>query len=177
MIKRLIFDVDGTLITNVNFNDAIKRTLIKINAYSKENFNSFLNGINTYENKFNNYNINDYTYHISSAINKNLSEEFLNIFFEELKNTIPNENVGLIKTIKELGFNSNANKKWMNDFTNLDYIEKLEKKIIDDLIEDIVIDNEGNIRIIFKCEDKYFEALDFINKEKCDIIENEFLLA
>ena len=40
-----------------------------------------------------------------------------------------------------------------------------------------VIDNEGNIRIIFKCEDKYFEALDFINKEKCDIIENEFLLA
>ena len=79
--------------------------------------------------------------------------------------------------VNELDFNSNANKKWMNDFTNLDYIEKLEKKIIDDLIEDIVIDNEGNIRIIFKCEDKYFEALDFINKEKCDIIENEFLLA
>lgn len=102
MIKRLIFDVDGTLITNVNFNDAVKRTLIKINAYSKENFNSFLNGINTYENKFNNYNIKDYTQHISSAINKNLSEEFLNIFFEELKNAIPNENVGLIKTIKEL---------------------------------------------------------------------------
>lgn len=79
--------------------------------------------------------------------------------------------------VNELDFNSNANKKWMNDFTNLDYIEKLEKKIIDDLIEDIVIDNEGNIRIIFKCEDKYFEALDFINKEKCDIIENKFLLA
>ena len=79
--------------------------------------------------------------------------------------------------VNELDLNANANKKWMNDFTNLDYIEKLEKKIIDDLIEDIVIDNEGNIRIIFKCEDKYFEALDFINKEKCDIIENEFLLA
>lgn len=79
--------------------------------------------------------------------------------------------------ISKIDFNSNANKEWMNDFTNLDYIEKLEKRIIDDLIEDIVIDNDGNIRIIFKCEDKYFEALDFINKEKCDIIGNEFLLA
>lgn len=62
----------------------------------------------------------------------------------------------------------------MNDFIGID---KLEKRIIDDLIEDIVIDNDRNIKIIFKCEDKYFEALDFINKEKCDIINNEILLA
>lgn len=102
MIKRLIFDVDGTLITNVNFADAIKRTLIKINAYSKENFNSFLDSINTYEDKFNNYNIKDYTQHISSAINKNLSEEFLNVFFEELKNAIPTKNEKLIKAMEEL---------------------------------------------------------------------------
>lgn len=30
MIKRLIFDVDSTLITNVNFVDAIKNTLIDL---------------------------------------------------------------------------------------------------------------------------------------------------
>lgn len=50
------------------------------------------------------------------------------------------------------------------EFENLD-IEDQNK-----LIEDIVIEKDNNVKIIFKCEDKYFEALDFINRQKCDII-------
>lgn len=50
------------------------------------------------------------------------------------------------------------------EFENLD-IEDQNK-----LIEDIVIEKNNNVKIIFKCEDKYFEALDFINRQKCDII-------
>ena len=42
MIKRLIFDVDGTLITGVNFVDAIKRTLKRLNIYSDEKIAGFL---------------------------------------------------------------------------------------------------------------------------------------
>lgn len=42
------------------------------------------------------------------------------------------------------------------EFENLD-IEDQNK-----LIEDIVIEKDNNVKIIFKCEDKYFEALDFI---------------
>ena len=42
--------------------------------------------------------------------------------------------------------------------------------MIDELIEDIVVSEDGNIKVIFKYEDKYFEALDFINKQKYDII-------
>jgi hypothetical protein len=42
--------------------------------------------------------------------------------------------------------------------------------LIDELVEDIVINEKQNVKIIFKCEDKYFEALDFINRNKCDII-------
>ena len=38
------------------------------------------------------------------------------------------------------------------------------------MIEDIVIEKDNNVKIIFKCEDKYFEALDFINRQKCDTI-------
>ena len=34
MIKRLIFDVDGTLITGVDFVDSIKKTLDKLEIYS-----------------------------------------------------------------------------------------------------------------------------------------------
>lgn len=50
------------------------------------------------------------------------------------------------------------------EFENLD-IEDQNK-----LIEDIVIEKDNNVKIIFKCEDKYFEALDFINRQKCNII-------
>ena len=42
--------------------------------------------------------------------------------------------------------------------------------MIDELIEDIVVSEDSNIKVIFKCEDKYFEALDFINKQTYDII-------
>ena len=102
MIKRLIFDVDGTLITGVNFVDAIKRTLKRLDIYSDEKIVGFLEGIKTYENKFNNYNIDDYTAHMSNAIDNQLPKEFLRVFFEELKDVIPSRNETLIKTIKEL---------------------------------------------------------------------------
>ena len=49
-------------------------------------------------------------------------------------------------------------------------INELNRLLIDKLIEDIVVSEYGNIKVIFKYEDKYFEALDFINKQKYDII-------
>ena len=72
--------------------------------------------------------------------------------------------------IKNISFMSETNKDWINTFCVDKQIKELNKKIIDELIDDIVIDKNKNIRIIFKYEDKYFEALDFINKHKCDII-------
>ena len=48
--------------------------------------------------------------------------------------------------------------------------DELNRLLIDELIEDIVVSEDGNIKVIFKYEDKYFEALDFINKQKYDII-------
>lgn len=42
--------------------------------------------------------------------------------------------------------------------------------MIDELIEDIVVSEDDNIKVIFKYEDKYFEALDFLNKQTYDII-------
>ena len=49
-------------------------------------------------------------------------------------------------------------------------IKELNRLVIEELIEDIVIDENQNIKIIFKCEDKYFEALDFIKRQNYDII-------
>ena len=59
---------------------------------------------------------------------------------------------------------------WMNIFKKKEKINELNRLLIDELIEDIVVSEDGNIKVIFKYEDKYFEALDFINKQKYDII-------
>lgn len=39
--------------------------------------------------------------------------------------------------------------------------EKMFREL-EELIEDIVIDENQNIKIIFKCEDKYFEVLELV---------------
>lgn len=56
---------------------------------------------------------------------------------------------------------------WMNIFKKKEKINELNRLLID---EDIVVSEDGNIKVIFKYEDKCFEALDFINKQKYDII-------
>ena len=38
--------------------------------------------------------------------------------------------------------------------------DELNRLLIDELIEDIAVSEDGNIKVIFKYEDKYFEALD-----------------
>ena len=102
MIKRLIFDVDGTLITGVNFTDSIKKTLIKLGLYSEKNIKLFLEGIKTYEQFYNNYNIKSYTKHFEQVLNHKLPENFVFLFWEELKNAIPPKNNKLIDTISKL---------------------------------------------------------------------------
>ena len=64
----------------------------------------------------------------------------------------------------------NNDTDWMNIFKKKEKINELNRLLIDELIEGIVVSEDGNIKVIFKYEDKYFEALDFINKQKYDII-------
>lgn len=71
---------------------------------------------------------------------------------------------------KETETIKNNDTDWMNIFKKKEKINELNRLLIDELIEDIVVSEDGNIKVIFKYEDKYFEALDFINKQKYDII-------
>ena len=77
------------------------------------------------------------------------------------------EDIQLYEEEKETIKNNDTD--WMNIFKKK---EKLNRLLIDELIEDIVIEKDNNLKIIFKCEDKYFEALDFINKQNYDIISS-----
>ena len=76
-------------------------------------------------------------------------------------------------------YGNNGNIKSLNNISYKDFyilvLKTLNKKVVNELVDDIIIDKDKNIKIIFKYEDKYFETLDFINKEKCDIINNRFL--
>ena len=60
----------------------------------------------------------------------------------------------------------------MNIFKKKEKISELNRLLIDELIEDIVINESRNIKVIFKCEDKYFETLGFIKRQNYDIISS-----
>lgn len=102
MIRRLIFDVDGTLITGVNFIDSVTATLGKLGIHHENSVKLFLEGIKTYEQLHDNYNITDYTKHMEQVINSKLPDDFPYVFWEELKSAIPPKNDCLIDTIFEL---------------------------------------------------------------------------
>lgn len=102
MIKRLIFDVDGTLITGVNFIPYIEATLKKLGFYSEENVSLFLEAISSYEKEFNSYNQADYTSYFGSVLGIKLDDHFLSILFDELKTCVPLEYEKLKHTICEL---------------------------------------------------------------------------
>lgn len=78
------------------------------------------------------------------------------------------EDIQLYEEEKETIKNNDTD--WMNIFKKKEKINELNRLLIDELIEDIVVSEDGNIKVTFKYEDKYFEALDFINKQKYDII-------
>lgn len=77
------------------------------------------------------------------------------------------EDIQLYEEEKEKETIKNNDTDWMNIFKKKEKINELNRLLID---EDIVVSEDGNIKVIFKYEDKYFEALDFINKQKYDII-------
>ena len=75
------------------------------------------------------------------------------------------EDIQLYEEEKETIKNNDTD--WMNIFKKKEKTNELNRLLID---EDIDVSEDGNIKVIFKYEDKCFEALDFINKQKYDII-------
>lgn len=113
---------------------------------------------------------------LRNSIKEDLNEKFIS---EEEYWQYNNEYSEKIKKLKKdiamleeqkIRENEKNNIEWMKTFNNIEEIQELNRLLIDELIEDIVISDDNNLKIIFKYEDKYFEALDFINKQKCDII-------
>lgn len=60
MIKRIIFDIDGTLITGVDFSSYVANTLKKYGIEDIEKTKQFLLNIKEYEKTYNSYDRNLY---------------------------------------------------------------------------------------------------------------------
>ena len=84
MIKRLIFDIDGTLVTGINFDKAITKTLLKYNIFSEENKQKFFDAMITYEDNYNEYEKNQYTQYFSKVLGYQFDNDFLDIHFKNL---------------------------------------------------------------------------------------------
>lgn len=82
MIKRLIFDIDGTLITGVSFDKAIKNSLLEFGFFSEENKQKFIYAISTYENNHSEYEQEQYLQYFSQVLGYKLDKNFLDTFLE-----------------------------------------------------------------------------------------------
>lgn len=102
MIKRLIFDVDSTLIVGVSFTTAVENTLKELGMYSESNVENFFKGISTYEGIYTSYNYSDYKKHMEECLGISLPDNYLEVFFNNLKYVIPERNEKLINTIDAL---------------------------------------------------------------------------
>lgn len=87
MIKRIIFDIDNTLICNINFKDAISNTFKKM-GINNSKVDLFYNNISKYEELYNGYDYDTYLGFYSDILNIKLDMKFIDIYFLELSKLI-----------------------------------------------------------------------------------------
>lgn len=102
MIKRLIFDIDGTLIRGVSFHPAIAKTLHKLGYYTEGNVKLFMEVKDKYEEEYSYFDRGEYIKYLNKHLNIALDDSFFLVFFEELRKCIPNNNKNLKKVLEDL---------------------------------------------------------------------------
>ena len=171
-IEKVVLDlINKQIDLNVEIEEKIKIISEKIKVdYDKE---ILKNRLKTLEDDINKYNlfkrsvIADYE---SGFISREEYEEYNMEYSKKMTELVVVKN----KTILEMEKNniktdntSNLIKKYNK------HINVLNKTIIDEMIEYIYIYNDNKIKIVFKYEDEFNLAIDFIKKHKCDIIGKE----
>ncbi len=171
-IEKVVLDlINKQIDLNVEIEEKIKIISEKTKVdYDKE---ILKNRLKTLEDDINKYNlfkrsaIADYE---SGFISREEYEEYNMEYSKKMTELVAVKN----KTILEMEKNniktdntSNLIKKYNK------HINVLNKTIIDEMIEYIYIYNDNKIKIVFKYEDEFNLAIDFIKKHKCDIIDKE----
>ena len=96
-------------------------------------------------------------------------KEYIKDYNEKLEQ-LEDEKEELIRKLDSEELKIKSNEEWIRKFEKNMHIDKLDNIIINELIEDIQVHDNGNINIIFKYQDEFIEAIDFIKREKYDIM-------
>ena len=102
MVKRIIFDIDGTLITGVDFSTYVANTLKKYNIDDIKKTKQFLLNIKEYEKTYDYYDRNLYLNFFSAKLECELDNRFLELFFRELKKAIPKNSEKIKRMLSNL---------------------------------------------------------------------------
>ena len=90
MLKRFIFDLDGTLIDKVDFSELVKSELSAFDyEYDEIQLSNYLYAMNTYESEFIRYNFKDYFDYIRELSKIDISKEYMKKFLEDAGKFVP----------------------------------------------------------------------------------------
>lgn len=90
MIKRFIFDLDGTLIDKVDFSELVKRKLKEFNyQYTDTQFRQYMQAMQNYEKKFSKYTFDDYFEYIHQISMIDFSPEYMKSFLSSATKCVP----------------------------------------------------------------------------------------
>lgn len=137
MIKRLIFDVDDTLIAwKEEYWNTLKEVFEKLNIeYSEELQNKIIMAVDTYEDKYDYYEKQKMLEHINAVANIKFDMNFLNTVLESFGNCVPKKNEKLVDVLEYLSrkYNLVILTNWFEDAQGLRLesfgIKKFFKKI------------------------------------------------
>lgn len=102
MIKRLIFDIDDTLIPSDSYKVAITKTLKYFGIYSEENYKAFCDIGTICEKMYNCYEKKKYLALLNKSLSSSLDESFFDVHFKNLEDTAPNDNEKIRHVIEKL---------------------------------------------------------------------------
>lgn len=168
MIKRIIFDIDGTLITGVNFTQYVEKALIKYGINDPNKLKLFLLNIREYEQKYSSYNRDLYLKFFSDRLSCQLNCNFLQLFFEELKKAIPSNSEKIFQMLSNL-----------KDYELVllsNYFEESQRNRLCAMgINDFFIEYYGE-KIIKPNEEVYINAAGPYKPRECIIVGDDKLL-
>lgn len=92
MKKRIIFDIDGTLLPKINFEKSIIQSFNDLNLpYNKEIIDSFIEGMSDYEKYFDRYTLKNYFNHLYNKTHGAITYEFVLNYLNNPQRLVPNE--------------------------------------------------------------------------------------
>lgn len=90
MLKRIIFDVDGTLIEKMDLKILVKEELKKQGiSYTKKDLDAYMLAMKTYEDEYLSYDINNYLEYIKSNCGLDIDIKYMQNFLNSVSSYVP----------------------------------------------------------------------------------------